>query len=960
MEKTAINSITSYEVFMLNNIIENSKQSNNIFFKKIGDAALSKSEHIVTSLLPNGKREGDEWVALNPKRADTSLGSFKTNLRTGVWSDFATGDKGGDLIGLVAHVKGVKQGEAAKILQADFGINSTAFSGTNQRTEENWEPIIPAPLDAFKPKTENQYWGIPVAEYIYTNENGEPITCIYRYEKDGVKKFLAMTYGRLNGSAPRWEWKAPKGNIPLYRLQQLAKNPNKPVLIFEGEKKANKAAEIFGEAYCYVSSAFGAKSAHKTNWTHLKDRDVIIWPDNDQEGHNYAQNVAELVMRTSTKSVRIIQIPKNFPEKWDIADPLSDSYTSDIYNTLLQTAASFVLQSSITEKIGNDIVYAGDFRITTRGIEKWIKSKRGAEDDAQSSGHYAFVSANVDVVGRVKALDGSGWGLYLNWKDDDNEKHDWILPFGDFQKRESNSFLEHLANNGLAIARGKGKYLSEYLESKRFSELKKLISIAMIGWTPDLDAFVLPDAIYGSNKYIFCGNKEHPFKKNGSLQLWCDSVAKYAVGNSRLTFVLSMAFLPPLLKILGHNGFGVNLYGDSKTGKTTLQHIAGSVWGGKKYFDTWRVTANGLEGRAAEHNDTFKGMDEIHLIDPNALDEASYFLSEGAGKTRAQQSGDVKKTKVWDMIYLSTGEKSSAQRLAEGNITQKAGQKMRLIDIQVRPKDGYGVYESLHEFTSVSEISKRLKDNCEKTYGEAIRAFLNMLLQSDKHAIKEKCENFLKDFMDTMNKYERSMFEMDDQVKHVARCCALIGFAGALSTEWNILPWHKDSAKNAAIKLFHDWANDQNNVTKSFEENEIIDHLSTQLQLYSSSYFPDYDNSARDEFYSEIWGYTKTYGGIKISKVEGGTATFTEGGHKLFYVSNKAFENVLFKKYNKKHVLNILEKRGVLIPYENAKTGKKEPSHSLQPRDVKMRFYVLNVQNLFDESDGDTPKPNKD
>ena len=55
-------------------------------------------------------------MALNPTRADSTLGSF-INLNTGRWKDFATGDAGGDLISLNAYVHRLTQCEAALQLQ---------------------------------------------------------------------------------------------------------------------------------------------------------------------------------------------------------------------------------------------------------------------------------------------------------------------------------------------------------------------------------------------------------------------------------------------------------------------------------------------------------------------------------------------------------------------------------------------------------------------------------------------------------------------------------------------------------------------------------------------------------------------------------------------------------------------------------------------------------------------------
>lgn len=67
--------------------------------------------YIVTWLLPYGKKQGGEYVALNPTNR---LGSFRINLTTGKWADFATGDRGGDIISLYAYLKGISNFEAAK------------------------------------------------------------------------------------------------------------------------------------------------------------------------------------------------------------------------------------------------------------------------------------------------------------------------------------------------------------------------------------------------------------------------------------------------------------------------------------------------------------------------------------------------------------------------------------------------------------------------------------------------------------------------------------------------------------------------------------------------------------------------------------------------------------------------------------------------------------------------------
>jgi hypothetical protein len=91
-------------------------------FEKINAAALAAFPAVLSRLLPGGKTIGREFVALNPRRADRQLGSFRINRYSGRWADFATGDKGGDPVSLVAYLTDVSQGEAARLLARMLGL----------------------------------------------------------------------------------------------------------------------------------------------------------------------------------------------------------------------------------------------------------------------------------------------------------------------------------------------------------------------------------------------------------------------------------------------------------------------------------------------------------------------------------------------------------------------------------------------------------------------------------------------------------------------------------------------------------------------------------------------------------------------------------------------------------------------------------------------------------------------
>jgi hypothetical protein len=90
-------------------------------FQRINEAALAVLPSLLLRWLPGGRFAAGEYVVRNPKRQDRRAGSFKINLRTGRWADFATGDKGGDPVSLIAFLAGCSQSEAAQRLKAELG-----------------------------------------------------------------------------------------------------------------------------------------------------------------------------------------------------------------------------------------------------------------------------------------------------------------------------------------------------------------------------------------------------------------------------------------------------------------------------------------------------------------------------------------------------------------------------------------------------------------------------------------------------------------------------------------------------------------------------------------------------------------------------------------------------------------------------------------------------------------------
>lgn len=91
-------------------------------YQGINSAARAALPSLLRSWLPAGQQRGAEYVAKNPTRQDERAGSFKVNVHTGKWADFATGDRGGDPVSLYAYLNGLSQGKAVRALARELGV----------------------------------------------------------------------------------------------------------------------------------------------------------------------------------------------------------------------------------------------------------------------------------------------------------------------------------------------------------------------------------------------------------------------------------------------------------------------------------------------------------------------------------------------------------------------------------------------------------------------------------------------------------------------------------------------------------------------------------------------------------------------------------------------------------------------------------------------------------------------
>ena len=339
-----------------------------IDFKGLADVALGNAERLLASWLPEGHRDGHEWKALNPMRADHSAGSFSINLVTGAWGDFATDDKGGDLVSLCAYLhhagnqldaaydvaeqvgfvlpkrKG-RRGEKPASDPSSLVKKQEVTSSPEKKPRSPWVPVLPVPETASPVPIAHIKRGKPEHTWCYRDAEGRVLGYVWRFvTSDGGKEVLPLTWCR-HAETGKEDWRGisfPKPR-PLYGLDRLAAKPEAPVLIVEGEKCADAGHEAL-PLLAVLSWSGGGKAVDMADWAPLAGKNVTIWPDCDaqrdkatqellpeekQPGIKAARRIAEILHAIGC-TVWLVRIPPPgaVVSGWDIVDALDEMKTT--------------------------------------------------------------------------------------------------------------------------------------------------------------------------------------------------------------------------------------------------------------------------------------------------------------------------------------------------------------------------------------------------------------------------------------------------------------------------------------------------------------------------------------------------------------------------------------------------------------------------------------------------------
>jgi hypothetical protein len=157
-----------------------------------------------------------------------------------------------------------------------------------------------------------------VATYGYQDQNGQLLFQVVRFDPKDFRQ------RRPNGRG-EWIWNLDGVDRVLYRLPELLRAAAyATVYVVEGEKDCDS---LHKRGLTATTNPGGAGKWLPSMSGHLRDRSVVILPDNDEAGAKHAGDVAQ-ALQGIAKSVRVLRLP-GLPDKGDVSDWLAAGGTAE-------------------------------------------------------------------------------------------------------------------------------------------------------------------------------------------------------------------------------------------------------------------------------------------------------------------------------------------------------------------------------------------------------------------------------------------------------------------------------------------------------------------------------------------------------------------------------------------------------------------------------------------------------
>ena len=305
-------------------------------------------------------------------------------------------------------------------------------------------------------------------------------------------------------------------------------------------------------------------------------------------------------------------------------------------------------------------------------------------------------------------------------------------------------------------------------------------------------------------------------------------------------------------------------------------------------------------------------LNELSIASGHEVGNIVYSLASGIGKQRAQRDGSVRTPRTWHVTILSTGEVGIVAKIHEGGKRARAGQEVRIVDVDADAERGFGVFD--HAGTSgPKKLADDIKKAAKAYYGVAGAAFVK--------AIGNKgIESIVATVRETQDVFRTNVIKgtPTGQVLRVADRLGLVAAAGELAVDLGILPWQAGTVAGAVKVIFDGWHEDRGGDDPA-EVRTAIEQIRALLERHGDSRFDSASAEPNTRPVIDRLGY-----------VHG------QGSDRQWWILPQTWRDVFCVGLDAKMIAKALVRRGLLLPGEDGRTNRL-----MRTGDKPMRVYIL-------------------
>ena len=302
---------------------------------------------------------------------------------------------------------------------------------------------------------------------------------------------------------------------------------------------------------------------------------------------------------------------------------------------------------------------------------------------------------------------------------------------------EPGDFRKMLAGESILCGKQQFGFLSEYMRTSllAIAHNKKAEQMRLqFGWADNDSKFIVGDAEITKDGAFYSppssttsavAERMGPI---GTLEKWQEVFNLYGrPGLEPHAFAALTGFGAPLFKFLGQRGAMINvIHPSSGTGKTTILHMANSIWGSPDGLCCVKEdTLNAKIMRLGMYNNIPYTVDEMTNMDHKEFSTLIYNVTQGRGKDRVKASVNELRhnATTWQTIALCSSNASFYEKMGIEK-SSPDGELMRLIEYNIDYSD------AIDPAVAKDMFDHQLMDN----HGHAGRVYATWLVNNLERA----------------------------------------------------------------------------------------------------------------------------------------------------------------------------------------------------------------------------------